>query len=211
MIEQFKHDQSTVFSIVPFTIHEFKPGLYPGSFKIEACLNDKVPQRLVVGASEHLMHQADAKPIRIVTPSFVIAESLVRDFLDGQLWCDSIAHPGIAWLQGSVAISDFITKHEAMCKEMHDAQIKWFIRLCQQTDNEWAKNKHSRVVSDQARFAAKTLGLKPDWLDVEVAGLIDKRCPACDTRNAPGNAVCINCRCILDEAKYKTLKFATGA
>ena len=55
MIEHYKDDISTIFSIVPFAVREFKPGLYPGSFNIEPCLNDKDPQLLKIGASEHLM------------------------------------------------------------------------------------------------------------------------------------------------------------
>ncbi len=75
MIDQFKHDKSTVFSIVPYLVSQFMPGLYPGRFEIPACLDDSHPQKLTVGASEHMMYVADQKkPTRIVTPSFIIAQ-----------------------------------------------------------------------------------------------------------------------------------------
>jgi len=47
--------QKYCVSISPSLIDEFKPGIYPGHFVIAPCLNDSKPERLVIGASEHLM------------------------------------------------------------------------------------------------------------------------------------------------------------
>jgi hypothetical protein len=209
LIEHYKDDISTIFSIVPFEIREFKPGLYPGSFNIPACLNDASPQILQVSASEHLMTVGGKKePIRIITPSYQIANSIVIDFFDGQLWTTPEERPGICWIQGSIDIVLFKTKHLDMYDKMKLQQRKWFVRICKQTDNEWKKQQSYRVVSDQARFAAHSLGLDPEWLRAEEVGFTFNKCPACSTMNDPQNSVCSNCRCILNEEKYKKQTFA---
>ena len=206
MLEHYKNDISTVFSIVPFEIFETKPGLYPGNFRIPACLDDSNPQRLRVGASEHLMVVGGKKePIRIITPSYLIAESIVRDFLDGQLWTTDVGKPGIAWIQGDIPD---LSEHEDIYKRIKNSQRHWFVQLCKQTDNEWKRQQNSRVVSDQARFAAQALGLDPDWLRVEEVGLTFTKCPSCATMNDPQNAICSNCRCVLNQEKFKKLVFA---
>lgn len=210
MLEHYKNDKSTVFSIAPFQVNEFRPGLYPGNFKIPACLNDTVPERLSVGASVHIIHIADRKePLQVVTPSFQIAKSITDDFLDGQLWTNPNCHPGIAWIQGDVSIESFKTLHKNVFDAMRAVQRNWYVNVCNQTDNEWKKYQNTRVVSDQARFAAKVLGLEPEWMTAEVVGFTFNKCPACNTANNANNAVCTNCRCILDEGKFKTLKFAS--
>jgi hypothetical protein len=209
MIKDFEHDKSTVFSIVPYSVKEFRPGLFPGNFTIPPCTNDQKPHRLLVGSAEHLMHISDQKkPVRIDTPSFVVARSIVTDFLDGQLWTTTDAHPGIAWKHGDVSISDFLIKHKEDFDEMRRVQKNWYVLICKKTTDEWNKYKNSRVITDQARFAAKVLGLSPEWLSEEVAGFQSDKCPACGVSNLSTNAVCSNCRCILNEAKFKTLRFA---
>lgn len=206
MIEHYKDDISTIFSIVPFEILEFKPGLYPGNFRIPACLNDKEPSIFKVGASEHLMTVGGKKePIRIITPSYQIAESIVKDFLDGQLWTTPEAHPGIAWIQGN---ADSMEHHGSILIRIQAAQRHWFVQLCKQTDNEWKKQQNYRVVSDQARFAARFLGLDPEWIRAEEIGFTFNKCPACATMNDPHNAICSNCKCVLDTEKFKKLTFA---
>lgn len=210
MIEHYKNDLSTVFSISPTLIHEFKPGLYPGDFTIPACLNDAEPNRLLIGASEHIIHIGGRRqPMRIVTPSFQIAESLVRDYLEGQLWTTPTAHPGICWVAGNVDLEQFKKVHNDLYTKMRVAQKAWYVQVCKKTDDEWKRYRNSRVVSDQARFAARALGLEPEWMNVETVGFTFSKCPACSTPNSNDNAICTNCKCVLDEKKFEKLKFAS--
>jgi len=208
MIEHYKDDKSTVFSIVPFEVFEFKPGLYPGSFRVPACKDDSKPSRFVVGASEHLMTIGGKKePIRIITPSYQIANSIVKDFLDGQLWTvPGEAQPGIAWVQGEVEVKKFLDMD--LYETIRSMQRSWFVSLCKHTDDEWVKKKHHRVVSDQARFAAKYLGLEPEWMRAEEIGFTYNKCPACSTMNDPNNIICSGCRYILIKERFKKEDFA---
>jgi hypothetical protein len=207
MIENYPNDKSTIFSIAPFELHEFKPGLYPGNFTIKACLDDNKPERIVVGPSEHLMALGGKKnPPRNITPSYQVASSLVRDFLDGQMYVTPESSPGICWFQGDISTISF--KGMAEYNKIKTNQRAWFVNLCKETDNDWKKFNSYRVVSDQARFACKFLGLDREWMKAEEVGFTYVRCPACSTMNNPANAVCISCKCILNKEKYGKLEFA---
>src|SRR5476649_1353765 len=212
----YKDYKSTVFSIVPFAISEFKPGLYPGSFFIPACLDDSKPERLVVHASEHLMAVGGKKqPIRIETASYQIAKAIVDDFLDGQLFAAPNAHPGICWMQGDIPMTRIIGSPEHNL--MKSLQRKWFVLVVQKTEDDWKKYKNSRVVTDQARFAVRALGIPtPEWMTTEEIGERFIKCPACSTMNDPANVVCSGCsvlftpelmRATTNEQKLAAIKF----
>jgi hypothetical protein len=195
MIELYKQDKSTIFSIAPFGGEEFKPGLYPGRFLIPPCKDDREPVRLVVGASEHLVSIAGRKqPLRVVTPSMEVANSVVTDYLDGQLFSAHDAKPGLCWLQGDVSVANFIKDHKALYDALLNQQRKWFVNIVKHTQDDWNKYHHSRVVSDQARFAVRVLGLDtPEWMTVDSMGSAPAKCPACGETVNPEVAWCPNC------------------
>lgn len=207
---QYPNDISTIFSIAPFAINEFKPGLYPGHFKLEACLDDARPNSLEIKSSVHMMTIGGKKqPIPVTTPSYEIAKGVVTDFLDGQLFTEEDAHPGICWLQGKVHFADFVEKHADMHQAMKETQRRWLVLVIKKTEDDWKKYHNSRVITDQARFAARALGIPtPEWMSTEEIGMNFNKCPACSTMNDPANCVCTGCRCILDAEKFKTLQFA---
>lgn len=202
-------DASTVFSIVPFFIHEFKPGIYPGDFKIAPCMDDRSPERLVVSESQHLMTIGGRRePIRIMQASHQIARSIVEDFLNAQLWAIPGCCPGICWVNGDISVNDFTVKNKDIYDRIKADQKNWFIRLIKETDNDWTKYRNHRVISEHAKFGARALGLKPEWMQSEEIALNFNNCPACNVMNDPKNAICSNCKCVLNESKYKTLAFA---
>jgi len=208
-------DKSTVFSICPFPIDQLKPGIYPGRFKIDPCLDDRTPQHLVVGVSSYVVDVPGRKTaLRMTQSSILIANSIVRDLMDSMLWYEPEAHPGICWLQGEISLQKFLIEHKDKHEEMRTVQKKWFINIVKKTEDDWKKYKNSRVVSDSARFAVRYLGIElPEWMSVETIGLEHVRCPACSTMNDPNNAWCMNCiqggiKVILNEEKFKALKIA---
>src|SRR5271169_879686 len=126
----YERDKSTVFSIVPFAIQSFKPGLYTGTFKIAACLNDTKPERLTIGASQHMMYTAGKKqPIIVNTASYEIAKAVVDDFFDGQLYTTPDSRPGLCWVQGDTSVTDFVVKSAPLYDEMRIQQKRWFVLL----------------------------------------------------------------------------------
>jgi len=203
-------DCSTVFSIVPFDIRTTKPGIYPGSFFIPACMDATAPSRLFIPQpSTHLMVIGGKKdPIPVPTPSHELARSIVEDFLAEQMWADEDAHPGITYFHGDVSVSEFISTHKQEYDRIKNAQRNWFLRVVEETDNDWNKYHHRRVVSDQAKFAVEFLKLEKDWMKDENLVMKYTDCPACGTKNTPNIVVCPTCRCVLDIEKHKRLVFA---
>lgn len=201
-------DESTVFSIAPYELYETKPGIYPGTYRIPACTDQSKPQRLVVKSAMHLMQVGGRrKPIRIDTASTVVARAIVEDNFSAQMWSAPNCGPGLAWLFGNISLDDFMDHHKDIYQRMLSDQRNWFLARIKNVDNEWSRFKNHRVVSDIDRFAARALGLEPDWMKTdEMFGF--QKCTACGTMNDPHNIICSNCRFIFDPKKFAELKFA---
>lgn len=205
-----ENDKSTIISIIPFEFVEFKPGVYPGSFRIPECLDEKNPTLFYVGQSEAVMQVPNAEPLHIVTPSQTIARSIVEDFVNAQLWTTPTARPGIACLPGLVTKVALDSLHGKVLDNLRAQQRAWFVNVCNHTSSEWNQYKSIRVVSHVARFAAKYLGLDPEWLAVEVAGFQMEKCPACRTPCPNDAIVCAHCRAVLNKTTYAKLAFAAA-
>lgn len=203
-------DCSTVFSIVPFDIKEFKPGLYPGQFNLDICLDENKPSRLLLdGPSKHMMHVGGKdKPLVTEETSYKIAAAIVQDFLTTILYTGEECHPGITWIQGNVSIESFKNTYKAEYERIKRVQKNWFLKLVNETDSDWNRYHNLKVVSSPAKFACKFLGLDKEWMRNDVIAMNHLECPACKLKNPAGVAVCQNCKCILDAEKFKTLKFA---
>lgn len=201
-------DISTVFSIAPFELFETKPSLYPGTFRIPACFNQNEPIRLLVKPSTHIMIIGGTRrPIHVETPSHTIAKSIVDDCINAQLYSGPGCGPGLVWLPGDISVEKLKIEYKELYTAMIAQQRKWFVARCKQTDDEWAKHHTHRVASDIDRFAAKSLGLNPEWMAADDIYAYVK-CPACGTMNDKENALCSNCSCVFDPEKVKKFTFA---
>jgi hypothetical protein len=205
---EYAGDKCTVVSIVPFPIDmEEKPGVCPGRFSISASVNG-VPEVLVVGKSiAQVILPGDRPPLVVEIPPSAIARSIVEDYLMSQLAASPDAGPGITWFPGELTSRDVTTKYSAALLQLRDKQKRWFVRLVEIADTDWARYKSHRVIADFQRFACKELGLTRDWL-VTVEPQSPIQCPACKTTLPADTVICPACRCVLDAEKYKTMKFA---
>jgi len=204
-------DCSTIFSIVPYDIREFKPGIYPGQFNIDKCLDENEPSRLFIPyPSKHAMMIGGKRdPVMIDTATYVLARSVVEDFLATQLYTTPDAKPGICWIQGDVSLLEFKTVYKEEYDQIRQNQKRWFMNVVKETDSEWVKSgKNIKVVSDIARHASKVLKLDKEWTMDDIIATTWLECPGCLTKNDPRAIVCQNCRCILNKEKYEALEFA---
>ena len=207
MIPTYK-DVSTVFSIAPFELNETKPGLYPGNFQLPACTDQKKPLRLLVKSSVNLMTiGGKRRPIPTDTASAVVAASIVNDCISAQLYSGPGCGPGLCWLPGDVSIETFLKDYKDIYDALIVQQKRWFIARCKHVDDEWARHKTHRVASDIDRFAARTLGLNPEWIQADDVFSFNK-CGACGTMNDKDNAICSNCFNVLNADRAKTFTFA---
>lgn len=205
-------DVCTLVSIVPFFISEFKPGIYPGRFVIDPCLDSNKPNTLLVGPSVHFIPQFngdDEMPAVVIKTSCTdISKSILDDYMKGQMDITPDCCPGLIYLRGKIESQEFMEKHKLLHIEMKKKQFKWFGKLVDRADNDWNRYKRHTVVSDNQRFAAKVLGLKKDWLTQTDSNVVPVKCPGCLTNCSPEAVVCAVCRCILNKEKYDTLNFA---
>ncbi len=211
LIDIANDDVCTLVSIVPFLISEFKPGIYPGRFVIQPCLDAARPEVLVVGTSVHFLAQyngEDELPAHVVkTPCKDIAKSVINDYMNGQMDVNTDCRPGVCYVQDKITPPQFILKYSELHKEMKIKQNRWFGKLVERADNDWNRYKNHKVISDNQRFAARALGLEKDWLTPDHTN-IPVKCPSCMTNCMPEAIVCANCRCILKPEEYKKLTFA---
>lgn len=193
-------DMSSVISIVPVDIDEFKPGLYPGHFKIPKCLDVNKPEILHVTGSVQMFQIAGQRnPLPVETISITIARAIVNDYCSSQL---VQGNPGITFMFGRISVSEILSKHKKILDELISAQKEWFINLVKLADNDWQHYKHHRVISETSRFAARALGfLDREWLiDLYTTGSTTK-CRWCEQVISKTQVICHHCRGVQDNEK----------
>ncbi len=120
-------------------------------------------------------------------PGEVLAKSLIA----------SKEHQDSGWF---VAAGEKPTEAELRAAEANRDRER--IRLIGEARNLFRANKPNQI-TDPMRWAADRLGLKEPWLPL--SGLT---CPACGTALMPGVALCSACGYIVDEEKFRSLRFA---
>lgn len=212
---------STLISIVPFPIDEFKPGLIPGRFHIDPCIG-KDPVCVKIGESYHFVYiDAERGNLRVLDPSYDVARAIVADYNSAQLEARPECHPGLFWLLGDWtpekirADRDATEKLELIRVIQHD----WFAALVKLGDDDWEKTRQHYAISDTQRFAAKALDplnkqgrqwifLDPTKVAQEANPVETTLCPSCGSDVVKTAVVCRYCKYILNAEKYATMQFA---
>lgn len=192
---------ATIVSIYPMALAEVKPGLYPGRFEIPAAKDSTKPVLFPVGDSVTYTYipLSKNKHVMTVIPAIEVAASICMDFRIACLGYQEFAYPGLGWISGKVNKAP-----EDLVRSLNEAQNAWFMSLVKLADDDWARNKQQKAISDIQRFAAKALNLRREWVDVLV---VNQNCPACGSQIRPEAFVCPNCRVIIDPEKAKMFTF----
>lgn len=194
-------DKSTIVSVYPREVHVRNHTLTPGKFDIEPGYPDK-PSLLVIGSSSWFKdYDPDQPYVEIPVGSMMIAESIVNDYINGMLCCDMAElRPGLFWVVGEVAISEFIipkSRYWAALQQAIQRQRNWFQELVRQADVLWARTSgNPRSVTDDMKLAARELNLAEmkDWTkdDAMVAEMV--RCSACGSLRNSKYPICPTCK-----------------
>ena len=198
---------ATVVSVFPLEVRERKPGLYPGDFTIPAAKKGDF-EILVIGPSSFPVYLDEYRgSLRVPTSAQEVARSIVDDYRPTHLGFKDNNGPGIFWVEGEHTKDQVKAKFADKIKEAEQSQLYWFRELIKISDDLWAMTHKHMAISDLARIACGYLGLEREW---QIRADFDSLsvCPACGSEVIKGVAVCQKCRCILDEEKYKKLKFA---
>lgn len=203
------NDISTVVSILPYPLWEKKPGLVPGEFRIPAAK----PGEFVlfnVERCQHAVYLDDTRPRLIVPdPSDLVARSIVFDHKTAMICYEAgIAEPGLAWVWGEFTNDkegkkSFILAHQAVLEQVNELQMNWYHRLLLMADDDWARYKQHKMITNLQRTAAQVLGQDREWLlEQKIAEALSK-CKFCFSMVHPEACICPTCHGIVDEARYR--------
>lgn len=200
-------DKSTVVSIFPKLVTERKCTIQPGYFEIQPGSFEK-PAVLVVGPSSWWKEIDENQPLLEIPHSSVqIADSIVRDYVNGIVGCDLNQNmPGLFFIPGEWT-SEKVKKEKA--GELNAANVKqrnWYATLVKMADALWARSGGNPLaISDEMRLAARELNLmNKEWLkDAQIMELV--RCQACGHLKNPDYPICSNCKAITDKEKAEKL------
>lgn len=200
-------DKSTVISIFPKDIEEKKPTIQPGIFKIPAGTIEK-PGILIVGPSSWWRDIDEEQPLlEIPVSSLQIADSVVRDYLNGYLGCNMDSHmPGLFYVMGcktnqkgepdAIATQEWVKKeYKSELEKAYTRQQNWYTLLIKMADSLWARsNGNPLAIADDMRLAARELNLTAtkDWMK-EFTMIDMVRCKACGSLKNPQFPVCAAC------------------
>lgn len=205
--------KSTIVSIVPFPITEFKPGIYPGNFEIKGSKNN-IPEILVISDSIYHVEIDENRTITVKCPSEDIAKSIIEDYVISNIAFDreEDAAPGIFWKAGVYDLGGVLGKLKEDLDIAKERQQRWFKKLVEMADDDWEKTRQHRSISDIQRYAAKWMNLERPWIIstiINTAPVVETvKCIACQSSISKEAIVCPQCRCILNMEKYKTIQFS---
>lgn len=202
--------KATVVSFCPFSISQSKPGLFPSYYEVDK--SDEVTPSVKVIEKDAMFKvylDEGRGHLPIQTPAHAVANSVVNDYLEGQLARDEGCGPALFWVPGAWTPQEILENFPDECKAALESQLRWYDALVRIADDDWEKMRQHTAISDTQRYAARKLGLVKPWL-VERPPELDpsvKKCIACGS--PVGDVViCPNCRCILDPIKAADLAFA---
>ena len=208
-------DKSTVFSIFPRKIVEKKITLEDPEYVLEPGHPD-TPTRLQVGPSSWWREIDPTQPLlEIPVSSVQIAESVVRDYINGIIMCDmGETRPGLFFLPGDVSLTELKSKHIDVLVLATKRQENWFRAVIKLADSMWARtNGNPLAIDDNCRLAAKMLKVedRPWLMDYKLENVQISACPACGHLRNSSYPVCQNCKTVIDQEKFQKLglKFAS--
>lgn len=198
----------TVVNLLPREIVEDKPHLLPNTFKIPAAKWGDIAVLHVEEAIHYIPNPLidEGKPgssFRQITPPNEVARSLVEDYKNAHIATTEDAEPGLFWVEGRLSLDDIREYHSEEIKEADRKQKNWFRNLVALADADWEKNKNRLAVSDLQRLAARCLGIRKDWVEMQMQETVN--CPFCTVAIPPDAIKCPNCKEVVKPEEYKKL------
>src|SRR3990167_1389770 len=199
-------DRCTIVSLMHKGFTSRKPTLEPGIFFIPSGSMEK-PGIAVIGPSSWFLDtDPDREIAEIVTPSNIVAESVVNDYVNGLLAFDrNGSMPGLFWVLGEKTQAQILKDHQPELKRYDTFQRQWYRNLVGLADSLLAQsNGNPLTISDDFRIAASVLGLNKPWINafssVELVA-----CKLCGKLRDPNYPICANCNHIVDPEAYAKL------
>lgn len=193
----------TIISICPFPIDETKPGVHPNKYQIEAAdlARHGIKTLIVKQGSFPVYMDSERGSFIVPEQAATIAKAVVEDYCSSQIAADSTARPALFYVLGEYdeheAKSEFATEILEAIKK----QAEWFRRLVVMADDDWAKTKQHKFITDVQRYAGRALGLQREWL-VEASAIKQISCPGCAEMINSKALKCPKCQIVVDPDAY---------
>ena len=204
-------DRTTIVSVYPREIDEKKVTLSPNRWVIPPG-SPKTPSITIIGPASWWREIDEDQPLlEIPVSSILIAESVIKDWMNGLVGCDMAdAMPGLFYVPGEFTLEEIQAKYAKTIATYVAKQENWYNALIRLGDGLWSRGRGNPVViTDDMRLAAREMGVTKDWMEsFKAQGMI--RCKACGALKNPDYPVCQTCRAI-DSAHpaAKDIKFST--
>lgn len=188
------YDKSTIVSIFPLPIEEYKFTIQPSRFTIKPGTFEK-PSLTVVGASSWWQPMDNRPPLEIICSSVEVAGAVIADYCRGLLGCDMDGKtPGMFFVPKEVRPKELLPEFKEDLEKAKSRQLNWYRELVYLADALWSRAQNPIFIWEVMRLAARELNLhtKP-WLVTDMA--VEKvKCFACGSLKDPKFPVCPNCR-----------------
>lgn len=196
---------ATIVSYLPFALCERKPSVIPEEYRVAAS-DGKTPTVLVIETAKSILYRGFEQPnFPVVIPAEELAEDIIKSFSSSVLGYSDTAKPGLFWVPGVISPSSVEKTYPDKVAEVKRLQNRWFLALVKIADDDWARYKQHRMITDIQRQAAKSLGLSTkEWLVMPDPVTMTK-CPACFSFIEEGTIKCKYCGAILDMKKASEL------
>lgn len=206
-------DKVTIVSVAPFAIRdEKKPGVYPGNFTLEKAPLNGVSV-LVVGSSKARRYIGDGEYLFLDEPAAKMAESVVFDYKRSKLAyrTDDDGNeimPGLFVVPGEHTAEQVLKLFAPLVDKAREMQKMWLKALVELADDSWAREHQHKLITDEMRFAARTLGLTREW-DINAADIGNMMmCGWCSKQIASTAIKCPNCLEVVNQEAYDKRKAA---
>ena len=200
-------DKSTIVSVLPLELNEYKHTIQPGYFHIDAASEDN-PKILVVSPSSWWRDIGEEMPlIEIPNGSIIVAESIVKDYCQGMIGIqEDIAYPGLFFVPGEFTVEAIKEKYSAALKNAIKLQRNWFKNLVDMADKDWSQsNGNPHAINGLMKMAAEALGLNDrDWMKTTL-DVRKVKCVACGNLRNPDFPICGTCNRVVDQALAKKI------
>lgn len=199
--------KATIVSAMPRPIeNEHKPHIEPSWYNIAAAPKDDIAI-LVISDAEDKVYAGEGRFIERPVFAIAVAKDIVDGFINSQLGISEGCKPALFCVEGEFTSGEIKTKFKNELLLAQLQQKRWFASLVRIADDDWARTRQHKTISDLQRDACKILNLERDWNVSEFNEVPESQiCPACGSK-LPNSKVtkCATCQTIIKPEQHAKL------
>jgi len=196
--------------MLPVAFAERKPGIYPGVLNIPAAKYGDFEIGIVGDGNCPVYLDESRGSLSVMQTAETLAMSYVNDYINSCICTDKgeDVHPGLFWIDGEHTKEYIKANFKEKLNKCKESQDKWYLALVRMADDDWAKSRSNRIITNMQRFAAEAMkdivGVR-EWNSLIVVANY-KNCKFCTSQIPTLALVCPVCsRAQVSEEELKKL------